>query len=217
MATPPWVALAVALLSGAAGGLWGTKWGLRQLGSPGQESFRHGVATATAGALGGIAATTAAWHAGGWWPAPGLWVWATVLTAAGYCDALTQRVPTPLVRQATALTALLLFAAAVGAGHWIRLLMAGVVAASAGALFLLGARFAGIGRGDVRLAVLGGLGLGWAGLAGIGLGLAVLLLITFAQALVALARGGNRGTHISYGPAMVVGFLLAAASAHALS
>jgi leader peptidase (prepilin peptidase)/N-methyltransferase len=60
------------------------------------------------------------------------------------------------------------------------------------------------------LAVLGGLGLGHATHYGLLLGLAALTLILVSQAVVTLAGGGDRRTMIPYGPALAVGFLLAA-------
>lgn len=208
MTAPPFAALAAAAL-GAVGGYVGTRRGLSQLGHEPPRRPAFWMAALLSGSVGGWVAALVAWQTGGWWPLPGVGVWAVALTSAGCCDALTHRVPTPLVRQGAVLTTALLLPAAFATEQWTRWLTALATSAAAGGLFLLGARFAGIGRGDVRLAVLGGLGLGWAGLAGVGVGLAALISLTLVQALVTLARGGDRHTHIPYGPAMVVGFLLA--------
>jgi leader peptidase (prepilin peptidase) / N-methyltransferase len=72
-------------------------------------------------------------------------------------------------------------------------------------------RFAGAGFGDVRLATLGGLGLGHATHRGLLMALAAFTLITVTQAVVTLMRGGDRRSTIPYGPALAVGFLLSAA------
>jgi leader peptidase (prepilin peptidase)/N-methyltransferase len=71
-------------------------------------------------------------------------------------------------------------------------------------------RFAGAGFGDVRLATLGGLGLGHATHEGLLIALAGFALIIGVQAATTLARGGDRRSNIPYGPALAIGFLLAA-------
>ena len=45
-----------------------------------------------------------------WWLSPALLVWGWALVAAACCDAVTQRVPTPLVRQAGGVTCVVLTA-----------------------------------------------------------------------------------------------------------
>ena len=72
-------------------------------------------------------------------------------------------------------------------------------------------RFAGVGYGDVRLATLGGLGLGHATVHGGVIAVTVLCAIISAQAVLTLTRGGNRHTTIPLGPALGAGFLLAGA------
>src|SRR3954452_18201236 len=71
--------------------------GLAQLAR--QEVASRGLRLA--GALGGGAASAAAMatshRAGTWWLLPALLVWGCALVAAACCDAVTQRVPTPLV------------------------------------------------------------------------------------------------------------------------
>lgn len=188
-----------------------TTWGGRTLGHPipiGVTAFASPVAGIAAGVVGAVLATRAGGAAA--WPA--LFVWATALTAAAVCDGVTQRVPTPLIRQGTVATALLLLLAAVLLTGWDRLGWAVLTAAASGVLLLLAERFAGVGRGDVRMAVLGGLGVGWVGIGvgNIALGLAALCVVTVAQVLVVLARGGNRHTAIPYAPALALGFLVAA-------
>jgi leader peptidase (prepilin peptidase) / N-methyltransferase len=82
--------------------------GLAQLAR--QEAASRGLRLA--GALGGGAAGAAAiatsHRAGSWWLLPALLVWGCALVAAACCDAVTQRVPTPLVRQAGGVTCVLL-------------------------------------------------------------------------------------------------------------
>jgi leader peptidase (prepilin peptidase)/N-methyltransferase len=185
--------------------------GLAHLGRP--DAMNRGVSLA--GALGGIAAGAAAMatthRTGIWGLAPVLLVWGCALVAAACCDAVTQRVPTALVRQAGVVTCTVLAVVLAVHGDWPGLALSGVAALASGLVMLLCWRFAGAGFGDVRLATLGGLGLGHATHRGLLLALAAFTLITVTQAVVTLMRGGDRRSTIPYGPALAVGFLLAAA------
>lgn len=185
--------------------------GLAQLVRP--DAMGRGVCLA--GALGGIAAGTAAMatahRTGIGWLAPALLLWGCALVAAACCDAVTQRVPTALVRQAGVVTSALLTVALAVHGDWPGRALSGVAAVASGLALLMCWRFAGAGFGDVRLATLGGLGLGHATHRGLLLALAAFTLITVTQAVVTLMRGGDRRSTIPYGPALAVGFLLAAA------
>jgi leader peptidase (prepilin peptidase)/N-methyltransferase len=184
--------------------------GLAQLAR--QEAASTGVRLV--GALGGAAAGAAAivtsHRAGSWWLLPGLLVWGCALVAAACCDAVTQRVPTPLVRQAGGVTCVLLTVGLAVQGDWAGLVISGVAAAVSGVTLLLCWRFAAVGFGDVRLATLGGLGLGHATHRGLLVALASFALITVTQAVIVLMRGGNRRSTFPYGPALAIGFLLAA-------
>ena len=165
-------------------------------------------------ALGGAAAATAvimtSQRAGNWSLLPALLVWASALVAAACCDAVTQRVPTPLVRQAGVGTCVLLLVGLAMDGDWRGLLISAIAAVASGLTLLFCWRFAGAGFVDVRLAVLGGLGLGHATHRGLLLALAAFSLITVTQAVITLMRGGGRQSTFPYGPALAVGFLLAA-------
>ena len=178
-----------------------------------QDALSGGLSVAAV--LGGIAAGAASMatsqRTGIWWLAPALLVWGSALVAAGCCDALTQRIPTPLVRRAGVATCALLIVGLAIHGDWPGLALSGVAALASGLVMLLCWRFAGAGFGDVRLATLGGLGLGHATHRGLLLALAAFTLITVTQAVVTLMRGGDRRSTIPYGPALAVGFLLAAA------
>jgi leader peptidase (prepilin peptidase)/N-methyltransferase len=184
--------------------------GLAQLAR--RDAMSRGVSLA--GALGGIAAGAAATvtthRAGMWELAPALLVWGCALVAAACCDAVTQRVPTALVRQAGVLTCTLLTVALAVHGDWPGLALSGVAAVAAGAVMILCWRFAGAGFGDVRLATLGGLGLGHATARGLLVALTGFTLITVTQAVVTVMRGGDRRSPIPLGPALAAGFLLAA-------
>lgn len=168
------------------------------------------IATAIAGGGAGVVAIMTSQRAHTWWLAPALLVWACALVAAASCDAVTQRIPTALVRQAGVGTGVLLTVGATAHGDWRGLLLSGIAAVAAGSVLLQCWRFAGAGLGDVRLAVLGGLGLGHATQLGLVVGLAVFTLLTLVQAGVTLARTGDRHATFPYGPGLAIGFLLAA-------
>src|SRR4051794_40454118 len=76
--------------------------GLAQLEVPGPRHARR--AGAVTGLIAGACAFVAARHADSWWLLPAALVWAYGIAAAATCDAITQRVPTPLVRQSAVLT-----------------------------------------------------------------------------------------------------------------
>jgi leader peptidase (prepilin peptidase)/N-methyltransferase len=167
-----------------------------------------------AGALGGGGAGAAAMATSHrteiWWLAPALVIWGCALVAAACCDAVTERVPTPLVRQAGVVTCALLTVGLAVQGDWPGLVTSGVAAVVSGLTLLVCWRFAGAGFGDVRLAILGGLGLGHATHRGLLVALAAFVLITVTQAVSTLVRGGDRRSNFPYGPALATGFLLAA-------
>ena len=207
-----WMAAAVlGALAGAAATPWMTIRGLARL------RRHHAVhpsllpTSAVAGCAGGAVAIVAAYRAGTWWIVPALLVWACALMAAAACDAATQRIPTSLVRQAGVGSAGLLIVGLAVHGDWRGLILSGVAASASGLIMLLCWRFAGAGFGDVRLATLGGLGLGHATYRGAMVGLVAFCVVTLIQAGVALARGGNRHTAIAFGPALTTGALVAAA------
>ena len=205
-----WMAASGAAAIGAATAPWLTSHGLAQLAR--LDAARPGLALASAVAGGGAgaAAIVTSHRAGTWWLVPALLVWGCALVAAASCDAVTQRIPTPLVRQASVATCMLLTAGFAVRGDWRGLLLSGLAAAAAGAVLLLCWRFAGAGFGDVRLAVLGGLGLGHATPRGLILAFVASSVITVTQAGMTLLRGGDRRSTFPYGPALAVGFLLAA-------
>jgi leader peptidase (prepilin peptidase) / N-methyltransferase len=185
--------------------------GLAQLAR--QEAASGGLRLA--GALGGGAAGAAAiatsHRAGTWWLLPALLVWGCALVAAACCDAVTQRIPTPLVRQAGGVTCVLLTIGLAVQSDWTGLVISGVAAVVSGLTLLLCWRFAGAGFGDVRLATLGGLGLGHATFRGLLVAVAAFCVIILVQAIANLTRGGNRHSRLPFGPALAAAFLLAAA------
>jgi leader peptidase (prepilin peptidase)/N-methyltransferase len=203
-----WTAAAAAAVAGVAGGQPLVDHGLRHLDSSSTLSARL-AARVSVGAA-GVVAVIASRHAGSWWLLPALLVWAYTLAAAATCDAVTQRIPTPLVRQGGAATACLVLLACAATTHWRWALLAAISAAAGGAILLVCWRFAGAGFGDVRLAVLGGLGLVHPTHQGLVAALAAFVVITLSQATTILARGANRRTQFPYGPAIAIAFAVAA-------
>lgn len=202
---------AVAATAGATVVPWLTSRGLHQLGREEAPSGRLRLAVGLAGAAASVAAVAASAHPGVGRELPPLLAWSWALTAGSCCDALTQRVPTPLVRQAAMVTLLLLAVSSLAAGAYGDLGVAAVASATVGAVLAACWRFAGLGFGDVRLGSLGGLGLGHATTPGLVAGAVVFTLTVAGQVVITLARGGNRHTRFPVGPALATTFLVAAA------
>lgn len=103
-----------------------------------------------------------------------------------------------------------------GGGSWLRA-MAGGMAAFALYYLLAFIYPAGMGFGDVKLAGLIGLYLGWLGwgVLAAGMFLGFLLGGVFGVALMAAGRGGRK-TAVPYGPFMLLGTLLAILFGHQL-
>lgn len=201
----------VGTLSGAVLSPLLTSVGLAQLAHRNVASARLFLISALAGGLAGAAAVATSHRTNALELAPALVIWGCALVAAAACDAVTQRIPTPLVRQATVAIFVLLSIGLAMDGDWAGLVLSGVGSLAAGLTLLLCWRFAGAGFGDVRLATLGGLGLGHATHRGLLLALAAFTLVTALQAVITLMRGGGRRGTFPYGPALAIGFLLAAA------
>ncbi len=205
-----WLGAAVAAaVTGAAATPVLAAHGLAQLGQ--QDAMTRGLrlAGAIGGSAAGAAAVATSHRTGIWWLAPALLVWGCALVAAAGCDAVTQRIPTALVRQAGVVTCALLTVALSVHGDWSRLALSGVAAVASGLTLLLCWRFAGAGFGDVRLATLGGLGLGHATHRGLLIALGAFALVITTQAAMTLIRGGDRRSTFPYGPGLAIGFLLA--------
>jgi leader peptidase (prepilin peptidase) / N-methyltransferase len=184
--------------------------GLRQLGEPDLSTPVLRIVGVVVGSLVGAATTLAALRVGNLLVAVPLVAWGAAVVAASCCDAVTQRIPTALVRQAIVTTGVLLSTAFGLTAAWGALLLSVLAAAAAGGVALLCWRFADAGYGDVRLAVLGGLGLGYTSASGLLVALAVVVLIIAAQAVATLALGGARRMRFPLGPALATGFIVAA-------
>lgn len=166
--------------------------------------------SAAAGALAGVVAGVVALRAGSWWWLPAMLVWSVSLTAGAVCDAWTQRIPTSLVYIGAGITAAFLVVASALTGEWSAVWASLVASVVAGLWFLLYWRFGGMGFGDVRLAVLGGLGLGHTSYRAVLLGLIVFMVVVATQGVFTYVRTRDRRTQIPFGPALAIGFLVAA-------
>ena len=128
--------------------------------------------------------------------------------ALAVIDARTHRLPNAIVLPAYPVAAILLTAAALLSGDPPRLVVAatGMVALFAFYLLLRLVRPAAMGGGDVKLAGLIGLHLGWLGWSELLVGsvAAFLLAGVFGVVLLATGRAG-RSTAIAFGPWMILG------------
>src|SRR4051794_9167935 len=110
--------------------------GLAQLARPEAASGSLRLAGVLGGGAAGAAAMVASHRTEIWVLAPALLLWGCALVAAGCCDAVTQRVPTPLIRQAGAVTCALLTVGLAAQGDWSGLVISGVAAAASGLTLL---------------------------------------------------------------------------------
>jgi leader peptidase (prepilin peptidase)/N-methyltransferase len=160
----------------------------------------------------GLAGLWALWVSGPGWPTPAVVVAALAGGVLGVIDARTHRLPNAITYPATAVVAVLLTVAAAGTGSWAVLGRAGVGALALAAFYLVLhlVNRAGMGLGDVKLAVLlGGVSawFGWPVVAG------ALFLPFFvggvAAVVLIVARQATRKSAIPFGPAMLAGTALA--------
>jgi leader peptidase (prepilin peptidase) / N-methyltransferase len=186
--------------------------GIRQLENPHRPGCPAVGLAALVGAVSGVAAAAAAYRAGSWWWLPALLVWAIILAAAAVCDGRVQRIPTRLVYAGGLAAAGLVVGAALVTGD-VRALALTIVAVGAGGLVLAFCwRFLGIGFGDVRLAALGGLGLGHTTPIPLALGVLALAAALSATVVWTVLRSGERVAQVSYGPAIALSAIVAAAA-----
>lgn len=126
--------------------------------------------------------------------------------ALAVLDARTKRLPNRIVFPLYGLGAVGLTLASALGHDWPRLLVAVLCAALLYGLFWLFWFFGPMGFGDVKLAGVLGLFLGWAGLpvAGAGVLLGMLAASFTAIALVLLGKA-TRKTELAYGPYLIAG------------
>lgn len=186
-----------------------TRWGMDQLQEPGRWPPLRLPAVA-GGLLAGLAAAGGV-RVGGWWTLPAFTVWAYSIAAAACCDLVTLRMPTSLLRKAAMLTLPLVILGAL-AHHSPAPLILGIAISAAGWTPLwLGWRFGPIGPNDPRLALLGGLPLGFATIRAVPAAASAMVLASVAVAVVGLARGAGLKSPVAYGPVLAAAFLAASA------
>jgi leader peptidase (prepilin peptidase)/N-methyltransferase len=123
-------------------------------------------------------------------------------------DALTHRLPDRIVLPAGAIGAALLVLACFVGADWTALIRAAVGSAAlfAGYFVLRLVSPAGMGGGDVKLAAVVGLFLGWVGWGALVVGVASAFLVGGVFGLgMMLTRQATRRTRIPFGPFMLVG------------
>ncbi|MDF2145856.1 prepilin peptidase [Knoellia sp. p5-6-4] len=149
-----------------------------------------------------------------WAALPAYLFFAWLAVALVWIDLDVHRLPDGLVLPAYPALLVLLGCASLGAGDWVRMRNALIAMAGIYALYFVMAMVSpsSLGFGDVKLSGLIGLVLGWLGLGTALLGLLAGFVAGGIIALVMLVaqRAGLR-SHIAFGPAMVVGALLALA------
>ncbi|MGN7797902.1 prepilin peptidase [Leifsonia sp. 22587] len=137
------------------------------------------------------------------------WLWlAAVTIALSIIDIETHRLPDRIVIPTAVAIAALLTAAAAVEGDWWRLGQAGIGAAALGGFYLLLAfvRPGAMGLGDVKLAGVLGLALGWAGWAQLAVGAFAAFVLGGVFSLVfVLAKRVDRKGGIPFGPWMLAG------------
>ncbi|NEM91203.1 prepilin peptidase [Galbitalea soli] len=131
-----------------------------------------------------------------------------ISVALALIDLETHRLPNAIVLPAYAVGAVLLGAAALVGGHWDALLRggAGVVALAALYFVLALVSRGGMGLGDVKLAGVLGLYLGWSGWGSLLVGAFAAFILggVFGMALIVSRRAGRR-SGIPFGPWMLAG------------
>jgi leader peptidase (prepilin peptidase)/N-methyltransferase len=152
-------------------------------------------------------ALVAAW-AGPVWELPALLYLTAVAIALSLIDLDVHRLPDAIVLPSIVVALVLLTVAAAGSGDWSALLRAacGGAALSAAYFVLVIVYPAGMGLGDVKLAALLGVYLGWYGWGAVLIGgfAAFLLGGVYAIGLV-ISRRAGRGSGVPFGPWMVLG------------
>lgn len=145
------------------------------------------------------------------WALPAFLVLCAVGVLLALIDLRHRLLPNRVVLPALGAGALLLLLAAAVQGPWDDLARAGTAAGALFAVFLVLALLApaGLAMGDVKLAAVLGLYLGWVGWRAVVLGAAAGFVVQAVAALVLLAlrRVGRRG-ELPFGPAMLIGALL---------
>jgi leader peptidase (prepilin peptidase) / N-methyltransferase len=160
-----------------------------------------------------------AWRFGASWELPAFLLFAAVAVLLTVIDLRHRLLPNRVILPALAAGAVLLTVAATAGDAWPALLRATLGAAVLFVVFLVLALVSprSLGMGDVKLAALVGLFLGWIGWGAVVVGGAAGFVVQALLAVVLLAsrRIGLRG-ELPFGPAMLVGAAVAIGWSHLL-
>ncbi|MET4156642.1 A24 family peptidase [Agromyces sp. PvR057] len=171
------------------------------------RTLRIAAAVVTAATFGALTA-----RLGATWVLPAVLAFAAGATVLALVDLIEHRLPNAVVFPTLAAVAVLLLPASIMAGRPGAFVWALVGAAAMFAVFLLLALISpgSMGMGDVKLALLIGLVLGWFGLSAWVIGLLGAFVVGGATSIVALAtrRVTLRGS-IPFGPSMLAGAVIA--------
>ncbi|MFV0374635.1 prepilin peptidase [Microbacterium sp.] len=133
---------------------------------------------------------------------------AVISIVLGVIDGRTHRLPNRIVLPAYPVLLALYALACVPNPDWSPFLRAALAGAAVFGFYLLlhGVRSAGLGAGDVKLAGVTGLALGWGGWDSVLVGVVAAFVVGAALALALMAaRRADRHTRIPFGPAMLAG------------
>lgn len=207
-------ALAGAWVDRAAGRFpWPAGVGLREVLAPGAAAVRRPVlAVATA-----LLLVLVVLRFGLSWQLPAFLVLAVVAVLLAVIDLQHQLLPNRVLLPALVVGAVLLLGAAAAEGEWTAYGRAALAAVAMFLVFLVLALASpgGLGMGDVKLAALLGLHLGWVGWSSVLLGAVASFVVQALVALVLLAsRRVQRDSALPFGPAMLMGAALALGAAH---
>lgn len=209
------VVVAVATITGVAVGLVVARLAARFPWGTTDEARAPAVSGPVLSAVTGIAFAVTAWRLGPAWELPAFLVLAAAGVLLAVVDLRHLLLPNRVLVPAFGAGAILLTGAAALDGTWPALLRAGLGAVVLFGVFLVLALISprSLGMGDVKLAGLLGLFLGWLGWATVLLGAAAGFVVQALVALVLLAgrRIGLR-SELPFGPAMLVGAALAIAA-----
>ena len=143
---------------------------------------------------------------------PAMLAFTALGVALSFIDLDTRRLPNALVLPAYPVLAALLISASAVSGNWESLLRAGLGAVALfGAFFLIAVLYpAGMGLGDVKLAGVLGLVLGWFSWSAVVIGAFAGFFLGALVGVVVMAVGPHgRKTAVPFGPFMIAGALLA--------
>ena len=146
------------------------------------------------------------------WALPAYLYLAAIAVALALIDLDVRRLPDPIVLPSYAVTGVLLAVASWGEDDWPALLRAGLGGVSLFVLYvvLFVVKPGGMGLGDVKLAGVLGLYLGWWGWAALAVGGFAAFLLGGLAGCVLLASGrAGRASRIPFGPYMLAGALSA--------